>query len=169
MSYSPTNNNYLSLKQLSVIFVIKIMFLQQILFCMKSMCTFMSSTFCLSCLSFHLYYSFLFTDAHSWISWGSRNSNFFSLIKILETVSLCYFVTLWYSSLYCHQFVILANISSKCLAIEKVISFNISLWVSINLSFKNIITCFFCVYSNRDYTSSVWVIVVSLKLASYWM
>ena len=36
MSYSPTDNSYLSLKQLFVIFVIKIVFLQQILFCIKS-------------------------------------------------------------------------------------------------------------------------------------
>ena len=63
MSYGPTDNSYSSLKQLSVIFVIKIVFLQQI--CSASrMCTFMSSTFCLSCLSFYLYYSFLSTDAH---------------------------------------------------------------------------------------------------------
>ena len=37
MSYSPTDNSYSSLKQLSVIFVIKIVFLQQILFCIKNM------------------------------------------------------------------------------------------------------------------------------------
>ena len=38
MSYSPTDNSYLNLKQLSVIFVIKIVFLQQILFYIKNMC-----------------------------------------------------------------------------------------------------------------------------------
>ena len=36
MSYSPTDDSYLSLKQLSVIFVIKIVFLQQILFYTKN-------------------------------------------------------------------------------------------------------------------------------------
>ena len=36
-SYSPTDNSYLSLKQLSVIFDIKIVFLQQTLFCTKNM------------------------------------------------------------------------------------------------------------------------------------
>ena len=35
-SYSPTDNSYSTLKQLSVIFVIKIVFLQQILFCTKN-------------------------------------------------------------------------------------------------------------------------------------
>ena len=35
MSYVPTNNSYLSPKQLFVMFVIKIVFLQQILFCIK--------------------------------------------------------------------------------------------------------------------------------------
>ena len=38
MSYSPTDNSYLSLKQLSVIFVIKIVSLQQMLFYTKNMC-----------------------------------------------------------------------------------------------------------------------------------
>ena len=37
MIISPTDNSYSSLKQLSVIFVIKIVFLQQILFCTKNM------------------------------------------------------------------------------------------------------------------------------------
>ena len=36
MSYSPTDDSYLSLKQLSVIFVIKIVFLQLILFYTKN-------------------------------------------------------------------------------------------------------------------------------------
>ena len=36
MSYSHTENSYLSLKQLSLMFVIKIVFLQQILFCIKN-------------------------------------------------------------------------------------------------------------------------------------
>ena len=37
MSYNHADNSYLSLKQLSVMFVIKIVFLQQILFCIKNM------------------------------------------------------------------------------------------------------------------------------------
>ena len=37
MSYSPTDDSYLSLRHLSVIFVIKIVFLQQILFYTKNM------------------------------------------------------------------------------------------------------------------------------------
>ena len=36
-SYGPTDNSYSSLKQLSVIFVIKIVFLQQVLFYIKNM------------------------------------------------------------------------------------------------------------------------------------
>ena len=36
MSYDPTDNSYSSLKQLSVMFVVKIVFLQQILFCIKN-------------------------------------------------------------------------------------------------------------------------------------
>ena len=36
MLYNTTDNNYSSLKQLSVMFVIKIVFLQQILFCIKN-------------------------------------------------------------------------------------------------------------------------------------
>ena len=36
MSYDPIDNSYSSLKQLFVIFVIKIVFLQQILFCIKN-------------------------------------------------------------------------------------------------------------------------------------
>ena len=34
---------------------------------------------CLSYFSFHLYYSILIMYAHYWISWRSRNSNFFNL------------------------------------------------------------------------------------------
>ena len=68
------------------------------------MCTFMSPTFCLSYLSFYLYYLFLFMNAHYWISWRSRNSNFFSLIRISETVLLFY--NLMRQFLYCHEIVI---------------------------------------------------------------
>ena len=62
MSYGPTDNNYLSLKQLSVIFVIKIVFLQQILFCIKNMYIYVSH--CLLVLFVILPILFLFTDAH---------------------------------------------------------------------------------------------------------
>ena len=41
-SYSPTDDSYLSLKQLSVIFVIIIVSLQQILFYTKNMCIYVS-------------------------------------------------------------------------------------------------------------------------------
>ena len=42
MSYGPTDNSYSSLKQLSVIFFIKIVFLQQILFCIKNVYIYVS-------------------------------------------------------------------------------------------------------------------------------
>ena len=42
MLYGPTDNSYLSLKQLSVIFVIKIVFLQQILFYTKNIFIYVS-------------------------------------------------------------------------------------------------------------------------------
>ena len=42
MSYDPTDNSYSSLKQLFVIFVIKIVFLQQILFCIKNVYIYVS-------------------------------------------------------------------------------------------------------------------------------
>ena len=42
-------------------------------------CSFMSAFICLSHLSFHLHYLFLFTYAHYWISWWSGESNFFNL------------------------------------------------------------------------------------------
>ena len=42
MSYGPTDNSYLSLKQLSVIFVIKIVFLQWILFCIRNVYIYVS-------------------------------------------------------------------------------------------------------------------------------
>ena len=42
-------------------------------------CPFMSAFICLSCLSFYLYYPFLFTYAHHWISWWFGNSNLFDL------------------------------------------------------------------------------------------
>ena len=42
MSYSPTDNSYSSLKQLSVIFVINIVFLQQILFYTKNVYIYVS-------------------------------------------------------------------------------------------------------------------------------
>ena len=42
MSYGPTDNSYLSLKQLYVIFVITIVFLQQILFCIKNVYIYVS-------------------------------------------------------------------------------------------------------------------------------
>ena len=45
MSYSPTDSSYSSLKQLSVIFVIKIVFLQQILFCIKNVYIYVSGCF----------------------------------------------------------------------------------------------------------------------------
>ena len=45
-------------------------------FCFTSWtCTFVSSTFYLSCLSLFLYYPFLFTNAHYWISWRSKLSS----------------------------------------------------------------------------------------------
>ena len=62
MSYSPTDDSYLSLRQLSVIFVIKIVFLQLISFYTRNM--FIYVCLFLSHFSFYLYYSFLFTDAH---------------------------------------------------------------------------------------------------------
>ena len=67
MSYDPTDNSYSSLKQLSVIFVIKIVFLQQILFCIKNVyiyvshCLLVPFVFYLythSCLQMHI------TEAH---------------------------------------------------------------------------------------------------------
>ena len=42
MSYGPTDNSYSSLKLLSVIFFIKIVFLQQILFCTKNVYIYVS-------------------------------------------------------------------------------------------------------------------------------
>ena len=42
MSYGPTDNSYSSLKQPSVIFVIKIVFLKQILFCTKNVYIYVS-------------------------------------------------------------------------------------------------------------------------------
>ena len=91
MSYGPTDNSYSSLKQLSVIFVIKIVFLQQILFCTKNVYIYVSCIVCLShvCHFTYITHSCLWmhiTEAHG----GLENSNFFSLIKILETVLLFY-------------------------------------------------------------------------------
>ena len=77
-SYSPTDDSYSSLKHLSVIPVTKIVPLQQILFYTKNVFICVCLYF-LSHLSFHLYYSFLFMYAYHWISWRSRNSNFFNL------------------------------------------------------------------------------------------
>ena len=83
MTFHPTA--ILSPKQLSVQHLLqKLYFYSR--FCFASwMCTFVSSTFCLSCLSFYLHYPILFTNAHYWISWRSKlsSSNPFLLITIL--------------------------------------------------------------------------------------
>ena len=76
--FSPTDDSYSSLKHLSAIFVTKLYFPSRFCFTPRT-CSFMSAFICLSHLSFHLYYSFLFMYAHYWISWWSRNSKFFNL------------------------------------------------------------------------------------------
>ena len=91
MSYSPTDDSYSSLRQLSVIFFIKLCFSSWFCFTPR-MCSFMFAFVCLSYLSFHLYYSFLFTDAHYWISWRSKNSNFFNLETVLFISQLYYVI-----------------------------------------------------------------------------
>ena len=61
-SYSPTDNNCLSLRHLSVISVTRIVLPQQILFYTKNV--FIYVCLYLSHLSFYLYHSFLFMYAH---------------------------------------------------------------------------------------------------------
>ena len=52
-------------------------------FCFTSWAsTFVSSTFCLSCLSLHLCYPILFTNAHHWISWRSELSSAISFFQL---------------------------------------------------------------------------------------
>ena len=80
-------------------------------------CSLMSAFICLSHLSFHLYYLFLFMYAHYWISWWSGDSNFFNLeFRNCFVILFCNFYDMIPFS-YCHQFVIPANISSTCLII----------------------------------------------------
>ena len=64
MSYSLTDDNYLSLRRLSVISVIRIVFPRQILFYTRERVHLWSAFICLSYLSLYLYYPFLFTYAH---------------------------------------------------------------------------------------------------------
>ena len=76
-SYDPSDNSYLSLKHLP----------QELHLCSgfhftSWMSTFVPSTICLSCLSLHLYYSILFTNAHHWISWRSELSSAISFFQL---------------------------------------------------------------------------------------
>ena len=150
MSYGPTDNSYLSLKQLSVIFVIKIVFLQQILFCIKNVYIYVSH--CLLVLFVILPILLILVYECTLLNLMEVQKQQFLLFNLEFKKLYCYFITLWCSFLYCQQFVISVSILSKCLTIVKVIFLILILWVLINLTFKNIITCLFYVYSNRDYT-----------------
>ena len=77
-SYSLTDDSYLSLRHPSVISVTRIVLPSRFCFT-PGTCPFMSAFICLSRLSLYLHYPFLPTYAHYWISWWSRNSNFFNL------------------------------------------------------------------------------------------
>ena len=140
-SYSPTDNSYLSLKQFSVIFVIKIVFLQHILFCIKNVYIYVSH--CLLAL-------FVILPILPILVYGCTLLNLMEVQKQqflffnLEFQKLyCHLITLWCSLLYCHEIVILVRISSKYSTIVKGDILILTLWDSINLTFKDVITCFF--------------------------
>ena len=106
MSYSPTDDSYSSLKQLSVIFVIKIVFLQQILFYTKNM-------FIYVCLC--LFVPFVVSPILLILVYGCTLLNLMEVWK--QQKLYCHFITLLCNFLYCHCLVISENISNKCLTI----------------------------------------------------
>ena len=96
-------------------------FSSRILFYTKNV--FIYVCLCFVCLICHFTYItlFLFTYAHYWISWGSRNSNFFNLefeiVLLFHKPLSCNFYN-------CHWPVISINILNKCLSIVEGDNFN---------------------------------------------
>ena len=118
-SYGPTDNSYMSLKQLSVIFVIKIVFLQWILFCIKNVYIYVSH--CLLVLFVILPILLILVYGCTLLNLMEVQKQQFLFFNLEFQKLYCYLITLWCSFLYHQQFVISANISSKSLAIVRVI------------------------------------------------
>ena len=116
MSYSPTDNSYSSLRQLYVIFVTKIVCLQLILFYTKNV-------FIYVCLC--LFVPFVISPILLIFVYGCTLLNlmevgkqqFFKFRNCIVMLSCNLNNAIRF--LYCHEFVIPANISSKCLIIVK--------------------------------------------------